>query len=78
MGTRWMCTMESPIHHSVKEEIVRMDENSTILVLRKFRNSTRLAKVPHLGLIDPLAMDVTLTSRRTKFPSKWPRSRTPS
>ncbi|GLI79528.1 hypothetical protein PoHVEF18_007865 [Penicillium ochrochloron] len=44
MGTRWMCTMESPIHHSVKEEIVRMDENSTILVLRKFRNSTRLAK----------------------------------
>ncbi|KAL5359681.1 hypothetical protein BJX96DRAFT_164618 [Aspergillus floccosus] len=44
MGTRWMCTMESPIHHSVKEEIVRMDENATILVLRKFRNSTRLAK----------------------------------
>ncbi|KAH8701105.1 hypothetical protein BGW36DRAFT_375572 [Talaromyces proteolyticus] len=44
MGTRWMCTMESPIHHSVKEEIARMDENSTILVLRKFRNSTRLAK----------------------------------
>ncbi|PGH15627.1 hypothetical protein AJ80_05492 [Polytolypa hystricis UAMH7299] len=44
MGTRWMCTVESPIHNKVKEEIVKMDENSTILVLRKFRNTTRLAK----------------------------------
>ncbi|KAF9894998.1 hypothetical protein FE257_004622 [Aspergillus nanangensis] len=44
MGTRWMCTVESPIHQKVKEEIVRMDENSTILVLRKFRNTTRLSK----------------------------------
>ncbi|KAJ2979348.1 hypothetical protein NQ176_g3310 [Zarea fungicola] len=44
MGTRWMCTAESPVHWNVKEEIVRMDENSTVIVLRKLRNSTRLAK----------------------------------
>jgi NAD(P)H-dependent flavin oxidoreductase YrpB (nitropropane dioxygenase family) len=45
MGTRWMCTIEAPIHHNVKEAIVKMDENGTILVLRKFRNTTRLARV---------------------------------
>jgi len=45
MGTRWMCTVEAPIHQNVKEAIVKMDENGTILVLRKFRNTTRLAKV---------------------------------
>lgn len=45
MGTRWMCTVESPIHQNVKEAIVKMDENGTILVLRKFRNTTRLARV---------------------------------
>ncbi|KAL4781812.1 hypothetical protein BJX76DRAFT_313271 [Aspergillus varians] len=44
MGTRWMCTVESPIHQNVKEAIVKMDENGTILVLRKFRNTTRLAR----------------------------------
>ncbi|KAL4739083.1 hypothetical protein BDV11DRAFT_170343 [Aspergillus similis] len=45
MGTRWMCTVEAPIHQNVKEAIVKMDENGTILVLRKFRNTTRLARV---------------------------------
>jgi NAD(P)H-dependent flavin oxidoreductase YrpB (nitropropane dioxygenase family) len=44
MGTRWMVTVESPIHQNVKEAIVREDENSTVLVLRKFRNTTRLHK----------------------------------
>ncbi|KAL4773699.1 Nitronate monooxygenase-domain-containing protein [Aspergillus nidulans var. acristatus] len=44
MGTRWVCTVEAPIHQNVKEAIVKMDENGTILVLRKFRNTTRLAR----------------------------------
>ncbi|KAF1814569.1 inosine monophosphate dehydrogenase [Eremomyces bilateralis CBS 781.70] len=44
MGTRWMCTVESPIHQNVKQAIVDADENSTVLVLRKFRNTTRLHK----------------------------------
>ncbi|KAL6711635.1 hypothetical protein ACN47E_004569 [Coniothyrium glycines] len=44
MGTRWMCTLESPIHHNVKEAIVQATENDTVLCLRKFRNTTRLHK----------------------------------
>lgn len=45
MGTRWMATVEAPIHHKVKEAIVAASENDTVLVLRKFRNTTRLHKV---------------------------------
>jgi NAD(P)H-dependent flavin oxidoreductase YrpB (nitropropane dioxygenase family) len=44
MGTRWMCTVESPIHHNVKEAIVKATENDTVLCLRKFRNTSRLHK----------------------------------
>lgn len=44
MGTRWMVTVESPIHQNVKQAIVDADETDTILVLRKFRNTTRLHK----------------------------------
>ncbi|KAL5049916.1 hypothetical protein BDW71DRAFT_203990 [Aspergillus fruticulosus] len=44
MGTCWMCAVESLIHQNVKEAIVKMDENGTVLVLRKFRNTTRLAR----------------------------------
>lgn len=44
MGTRWMVTTESPIHEKVKQAIVDSDESSTVLVLRKFRNTTRLYK----------------------------------
>ncbi|CAO2652170.1 Nn.00g004530.m01.CDS01 [Neocucurbitaria sp. VM-36] len=44
MGTRWMCTIESPIHPNVKEAIVKATENDTVLCLRKFRNTTRLHK----------------------------------
>lgn len=44
MGTRWMCTVESPIHHNVKETIVKSSEMDTVLCLRKFRNTTRLHK----------------------------------
>lgn len=42
MGTRFMCTIEAPIHHNVKEEIVRAQETDTELVLRRWRNTTRL------------------------------------
>lgn len=44
MGTRWMCTKESPIHHNIKEEIVKATEHDTVLLLRKFRNTSRLHK----------------------------------
>lgn len=44
MGTRWMCTVESPVHENIKKEIVRCSEHDTVLVLRKFRNTSRLHK----------------------------------
>lgn len=44
MGTRFMCTVESPIHHKIKERIVAADENQTTLVLRRWRNTSRLFK----------------------------------
>jgi NAD(P)H-dependent flavin oxidoreductase YrpB (nitropropane dioxygenase family) len=44
MGTRWMATVESPIHPKVKEAITKATEHDTVLVLRKFRNTTRLHK----------------------------------
>lgn len=44
MGTRWMCTAESPIHQKIKEQIVANDERSTNLIFRPFRNSARVAK----------------------------------
>ncbi len=44
MGTRFLCTVESPIHIKIKEQIVRADETDTALVLRRWRNTTRLYK----------------------------------
>ncbi|KXS12923.1 2-nitropropane dioxygenase [Gonapodya prolifera JEL478] len=44
MGTRFMCTVESPIHQSVKEKIVKADERDTSLIFRKFHNTARVFK----------------------------------
>ena len=44
MGTRFMCTVESPIHQRVKEQIVANDERDTELIFRSFRNTSRVAK----------------------------------
>lgn len=44
MGTRFMCTVEAPVHHNIKEEIVRAEETDTALVLRRWKNTTRLYK----------------------------------
>jgi NAD(P)H-dependent flavin oxidoreductase YrpB (nitropropane dioxygenase family) len=42
MGTRFMCTVEAPIHDKIKEAIVNAQETDTELVLRKWRNTSRL------------------------------------
>ncbi|KAL9133942.1 MAG: hypothetical protein Q9175_004881 [Cornicularia normoerica] len=42
MGTRFMCTIEAPIHHNVKVAIVGAQETDTELVLRRWRNTSRL------------------------------------
>ena len=42
MGTRFMCTLEAPIHHAVKDAIVAAQETDTELVLRRWKNTSRL------------------------------------
>ena len=44
MGTRFLCTVESPIHQRVKEQIVANDERSTDLIFRTLRNTARVAR----------------------------------
>src|SRR4051812_44697842 len=44
MGTRFMCTIEAPIHINIKKAIVEASENDTALVLRRWRNTNRLYK----------------------------------
>ena len=44
MGTRFMCTKESPIHQLIKEKIVANDERETELIFRTMRNTSRVAK----------------------------------
>ncbi|KAH8599945.1 hypothetical protein B0O99DRAFT_346427 [Bisporella sp. PMI_857] len=44
MGTRFMCTIEAPIHLKIKEQIVKSSENDTELVLRRWKNTSRLYK----------------------------------
>jgi NAD(P)H-dependent flavin oxidoreductase YrpB (nitropropane dioxygenase family) len=44
MGTRFMATVEAPIHVNIKKEIVKASENDTQLVLRRWKNTSRLYK----------------------------------
>jgi NAD(P)H-dependent flavin oxidoreductase YrpB (nitropropane dioxygenase family) len=46
MGTRFMCTQESPVHEKVKQAIVANTEFDTCLILRSLRNSSRVARTP--------------------------------
>ncbi|KAJ5524217.1 hypothetical protein N7494_010867 [Penicillium frequentans] len=42
MGTRFMSTVEAPIHQKIKEAIVNAQETDTALVLRRWKNTSRL------------------------------------
>jgi nitronate monooxygenase len=44
MGTRFMCTVESPIHENVKRHIVEADERQTVHIFRSLRNTARVAR----------------------------------
>ncbi|HTK79073.1 MAG TPA: nitronate monooxygenase family protein [Rhizomicrobium sp.] len=44
MGTRFMATVEAPIHENVKKQIVAGDERSTNLIFRTLHNTARVAK----------------------------------
>src|SRR5690606_849856 len=41
MGTRFMCTRESPIHERIKQQIVDASELDTQLIFRQLRNTMR-------------------------------------
>lgn len=42
MGTRFMATVEAPIHINVKNALVAGDEHQTTLILRKWKNTSRM------------------------------------
>lgn len=44
MGTRFMATVEAPIHENVKKQIVAHDERATNLIFRMLHNTARVAK----------------------------------
>jgi NAD(P)H-dependent flavin oxidoreductase YrpB (nitropropane dioxygenase family) len=44
MGTRFMATVEAPIHQRVKEAIVANDERGTDLIFRTMHNTARVAR----------------------------------
>ncbi len=43
MGTRFMCTRESPVSDAVKQRIVEQTERDTVLIFRPLRNTARVA-----------------------------------
>lgn len=44
MGTRFMCTQESPIHQNIKNQIVEASELDTQLIFRQLRNTMRASR----------------------------------
>jgi len=44
MGTRFMATVEAPIHENIKQALVDADEHSTTLIMRSMRNTERVYK----------------------------------
>ncbi|GLB38490.1 putative nitronate monooxygenase [Lyophyllum shimeji] len=44
MGTRFMCTVESPIHQKIKEKIVASTEADTVHIFRTLHNTARVFK----------------------------------
>jgi NADH:quinone reductase (non-electrogenic) len=63
MGTRFMCTVEAPIHENIKQAIVEAQETDTELVLRRWRNTTRLFK----NQITKEVSEVEKASKEGKF-----------
>ncbi|KAF7189601.1 NADH:quinone reductase [Pseudocercospora fuligena] len=68
MGTRFMCTVEAPIHQNIKETIVNASENDTQLVLRRWKNTNRLFK----NKVTEEAVKIERESRTGKFEEVQP------
>ncbi|KAJ7780615.1 hypothetical protein DFH07DRAFT_792919 [Mycena maculata] len=57
MGTRFMCTVESPLHQNIKEKIVASTEQDTVHIFRTMRNTARVFK-------NKVSMEVVAIERR--------------
>ncbi|KAF8631794.1 hypothetical protein AX17_005009 [Amanita inopinata Kibby_2008] len=57
MGTRFMCTVESPIHQNIKDKMVASTERDTIHIFRTLHNTARVYK-------NKVAMEVVKIERR--------------
>jgi len=44
MGKRFICTAEAPVHVNVKKATVDADEHQTTLILRGWKNTSRMFK----------------------------------
>ncbi|MBA0126834.1 nitronate monooxygenase [Haloechinothrix sp. YIM 98757] len=44
MGTRFLATVEAPVHQAVKERLVEANERETDLIFRPLRNTARVAR----------------------------------
>jgi len=44
MGTRFMCTVEAPIHENIKQTIVKASEQDTVHIFRTLNNTARVFK----------------------------------
>lgn len=44
MGTRFLATVESPVHDNVKKALVEADERQSALILRSLKNTARIYK----------------------------------
>ncbi|KFY34056.1 hypothetical protein V495_08220 [Pseudogymnoascus sp. VKM F-4514 (FW-929)] len=63
MGTRFMCTVEAPIHINIKQAIVDASEHDTQLVMRRWTNTTRYFK----NKVSHEALKIEKTSATGKF-----------
>lgn len=63
MGTRFLCTVETPIHQSIKRTIVDAQETDTAILLRRWKNSMRLFN----NKVAKEATEVEKTSLEGKF-----------
>ena len=68
MGTRFMCTVEAPIHENIKQAIVNAQETDTELVLRRWKNTSRLFK----NKVTEEAVKIEKTSATGKFEEVGP------
>jgi len=63
MGTRFMCTVEAPIHNNIKNSIVKAQETDTQLVMRRWTNTSRLYR----NKVTEEAVKIETESKTGKF-----------